>query len=255
VFIPWFAAAYGNLRRLGVQHVPWSDRWAVGAWFIPFVSIWRPKQIANEIWRGSEQGAEVASERWRLGEVSPVVHWWWGLFLAGGFVAAIGAGIVSGGYKRLLHDGRLNLAIGGDVSQVRTGALIAILGAALLLGAVAFGVIFVREATARFEGIRRRLIEAEPVGGYAPAPAPQPLAAAVQQASYPPPPSAATPPPPPPPQPVPVATAPVQAAVPPPPPPSQGLVSCPECAELVLPQGTCPYCGYAFGGPPPPSNR
>lgn len=34
------------------------------AWFIPFFNLVRSKQIANDIWRGSEPGVEVATQ-WR----------------------------------------------------------------------------------------------------------------------------------------------------------------------------------------------
>jgi hypothetical protein len=263
-FIPWFARAYGNLRRLGVQHVPWSDRWAVGAWFVPFVSMWRPKQIANEIWRGSEPGADVGSERWRLLPVSPVVHWWWGLFLAGGIVATVGAGLIGPAYDGLVHDLRFGLATEADLDKIRTGTVILVVGAAALIAALAFGIVFIHRATLRLESIRRRLILSEPVGGpvaASPLSTPAPL---MQPASAPPPPSPGWQAPPAsqgwqaPPSPItpewaappPAHSAPASEA-----PASQGLVSCPECAELVPPRGACRYCGYGFAGPGIPANR
>jgi Domain of unknown function (DUF4328) len=56
VFILWFFRAYRNLGRLGINGLRWSERWAVGAWFVPLLNFVRPKSIANDIWRGSDPG-------------------------------------------------------------------------------------------------------------------------------------------------------------------------------------------------------
>jgi hypothetical protein len=158
IFVPWFAMAYRNLRRLGVQHMRWGNGWAVGAWFVPFLSLVRPKQIANDIWRGSEGGADVRTERWHLGSVAAVVHWWWALFLIGGACAGIGSSIVSGGHRDLLRA----LETGGDrgsaLSTISSGTLVSALGFALLVAAALLGMVFVRRATERLDSIRLRLI-------------------------------------------------------------------------------------------------
>ncbi len=212
MFIPWFAMAYSNLRRLGVQRLRWSNGWAVGAWFVPILSLFRPKQIANDIWRGSEAGIDVSSERWRSGPVSPIVHWWWGLFLAGGAVAAIGSSAVQNGYTNLVHT--VMLSRDTALTTMRTGSLIAVLGAAGLIAAAVLGVMFVRGATARFEAIRQQLAVAGPV--QAPGQVPPP--------SY----------------------FPGPANPAPPSVPLQDLVRCPECAEFVPPGEACRYCGASL---------
>ena len=75
LFIAWFHRAYRNLESLGAERRHGSG-WAIGYWFIPILNLFRPVQMAGELWRGSEP---------RLGErrpSSPAVVWaWWVLSL------------------------------------------------------------------------------------------------------------------------------------------------------------------------------
>lgn len=54
VFIVWFHRCYRNLTSLGVDRLRYSSGWAIGGWFLPIANYWIPKQIANDIWRGTE---------------------------------------------------------------------------------------------------------------------------------------------------------------------------------------------------------
>lgn len=60
-FVWWTQRAYRNLvtRELNVA-------WAYLGFFVPIVNLWKPKQIANRIWRGT-----VSSSLDRC------VQWWW----------------------------------------------------------------------------------------------------------------------------------------------------------------------------------
>jgi len=90
-FIPWFHRAYSNLTRLGFRELRYSPGWAIGAWFIPIVNLFRPKQIANDIYRGSTPGLDTGSQFWDSQPVSVLLSWWWGVYLASGFLAGAGA--------------------------------------------------------------------------------------------------------------------------------------------------------------------
>ncbi len=79
VFIAWTYRLYRNLPALGVRP-RFAPGWAIGGWFVPIMGLWRPKQIIDDIWRGtaperSTPGGKVA--------VSPLVHLWWAVYLAG----------------------------------------------------------------------------------------------------------------------------------------------------------------------------
>ena len=57
-----------------MQGLRYGNGWAIGAWFVPILSLVRPKQMANEIWRGSERGVDLAGgEAGRGAEPRPLV--------------------------------------------------------------------------------------------------------------------------------------------------------------------------------------
>lgn len=68
VFLLWFHTAYRNLEARGVaKH---TSGWAIGAWFVPFLALWRPAKMAEEL-LGPD--ARVATK---------VALWsWWGLWV------------------------------------------------------------------------------------------------------------------------------------------------------------------------------
>jgi|SRR5579863_10061740 len=135
-FVAWFRAAYRILEDDGVQ-MRFSRGWAIGAWFVPLLSLWRPKQIANDIWRGSHLTYAPGNPGVR--PVGSVVHWWWGLFLLGDLV--FGAGI---GLSRVLMPGESVVQV---LTLERTGFWIAVVGAFMLLTAAGLGATFAWKAS------------------------------------------------------------------------------------------------------------
>jgi hypothetical protein len=81
VFLMWFSRAYNNVPRLGVRSLRYKQGWAIGAWFVPILNLFRPKQIANDIWRGSDPDLprEVDAVGWRDGRIPGLLFglWWW----------------------------------------------------------------------------------------------------------------------------------------------------------------------------------
>jgi hypothetical protein len=73
VFLFFFHRAYSNLAVLGPDEQRWSPGWSVGSWFIPILNLFRPKQMANDIWRGSD-GSNVPA----------IFNWWWAFWILGG---------------------------------------------------------------------------------------------------------------------------------------------------------------------------
>jgi hypothetical protein len=85
-FIRWFHAAYANLRALGRADLRFGTGWAIGAWFVPFLNLWRPKQIANDIWRGSDPRTRAQDATWKDGAVPTFVDLWWAAWIVATFV-------------------------------------------------------------------------------------------------------------------------------------------------------------------------
>lgn len=149
VFIAWFFRAYKNLDRLGVQNMRYRTGWAIGSWFIPIFSLYRPKQIANDVWRGSERGVDVSAQ-WRQVTVPSLVHWWWGLFLVQGLVTAIGQQMIESGYNKL--------ASGGydpdGISQIESGAIVDVAGCLCTIAAAVLAIMVVSRISKRLDEIR-----------------------------------------------------------------------------------------------------
>jgi hypothetical protein len=76
LFLRWFHRAYRNLLSLGTKR-RWRAGWAIGYWFIPILSLFRPKQIANEIWRGSNPALGSG----RSSSIPAVLSLWWGAWI------------------------------------------------------------------------------------------------------------------------------------------------------------------------------
>ncbi|MGI9622687.1 MAG: DUF4328 domain-containing protein [Acidimicrobiales bacterium] len=79
VFMVWMSGLYQNLPALG-RKARFKHGWAVGGWFVPFLNLWRPKQIIDDIWtcRPAEQRESP--------RVPPLLNWWWGLWVGSGIL-------------------------------------------------------------------------------------------------------------------------------------------------------------------------
>jgi hypothetical protein len=96
-YIVWFRRARANLPGLGAVGLRRGTGWAVGAWFIPIVSLVMPKGIHDEIWRASDPDLPWPAHRevWNPIRV-PVLHQvWWGAFVVASLLEGIGVRLMS----------------------------------------------------------------------------------------------------------------------------------------------------------------
>jgi hypothetical protein len=93
-FLVWFRRAYSNVPATIRRPARFGRGWSIGAWFVPILNFWRPKQIGNDIWRAGDPEA-IGNERWNTLPVSQLVHWWWALYLLAGIVGGIATGMLS----------------------------------------------------------------------------------------------------------------------------------------------------------------
>ncbi len=75
-FIWWFQRAYGNLTPLGARELRFDHGWSIGSWFVPFLNLVRPAQIANHTWQASDPALGATDLDWRSGPRSPIVNIW-----------------------------------------------------------------------------------------------------------------------------------------------------------------------------------
>ncbi|MFN2588239.1 MAG: DUF4328 domain-containing protein [Actinomycetota bacterium] len=92
-FIVWFRRVYRNLPALGIRWLRFKLGWAVGGWFVPFLSVARPKSVVNDVWRATDPSLpREVDEPPAGGHVSPLLNWWWAAFVVSGFLYAGGSG-------------------------------------------------------------------------------------------------------------------------------------------------------------------
>lgn len=87
-FLLWFRRAYANLHRLENSHsiLSYSEGWAVGGWFVPFLNLVRPYTIMKEIW--NETQSNIPEKLQRDGLVgSSLIGWWWAAWLVYNFLS------------------------------------------------------------------------------------------------------------------------------------------------------------------------
>jgi len=124
LFIRWFHRAYANLPAIGVDGLGHGVPWAIGAWFVPVISLVWPKQMANEIWQGSDPLLEPDEGRqWRTGNVPLFIGMWWLAFIASSLL--VGAGWELWGDAKTYSDIKVAAAIEvtGNAIAVLSGVL------------------------------------------------------------------------------------------------------------------------------------
>ena len=92
MFVVWFHRAYWNLPRVGIARLRYGTGWAVGAWFVPILNLFRPKGIADDIWRGSDESLPVTSPL-PVRRVPLTFTLWWATFVLSALLAGVGAGM------------------------------------------------------------------------------------------------------------------------------------------------------------------
>jgi hypothetical protein len=107
VFLKWVYRAYKNIQGFGAEGLRFSPGWAVGYYFVPFLSLVRPVQVMNEIWRVSQD-----PRNWLQRRGSWLIGTWWALFLAYSIVTQVS----------------LELALDSANNQWTLAAVFAILG-------------------------------------------------------------------------------------------------------------------------------
>lgn len=78
----WIYRANANAHVFAGNEMTISPGWSVGWFFIPFANLVMPFRGVNETWQASQKAAGgYAAMR------SPLVGWWWGLWIANNILA------------------------------------------------------------------------------------------------------------------------------------------------------------------------
>jgi len=82
LLITWLYRISKDLHEKRPGHVQYSPGWAIGGWFIPFLSLVRPYQVVRDLWRSSDANG------WR-GDPASLVGLWWATFLIANFTSLV----------------------------------------------------------------------------------------------------------------------------------------------------------------------
>ncbi len=88
VFINWFKRAYGNLHRLGITNLKYTETMAAWAWFIPILSFYRPVVIMNEIWTETQKEIKKRDSAYTIISGKSSIGLWWVFFISSIFIGA-----------------------------------------------------------------------------------------------------------------------------------------------------------------------
>ena len=145
-FLRWFRRAYANLGPLG-STPRFAKGWAIGGWFVPILWYWRPKQLANDIWNGSDPSVRSLHIT-RTGGAA-LLNGWWAAWIVAGFVyarstAAYFAAPTAGdaGLSALLEDT-------GPAGDLRRSAILDVVASGVDIVAAVLAILVVRAVTAR----------------------------------------------------------------------------------------------------------
>jgi hypothetical protein len=124
LFLNWFRRAYGNLHRLGIKYLKQKESMAVWSWFIPFINLFRPVQIMNEIWTETQEKIKKLDSEYHYKSGRLIIGFWWTLFIISNF---IGRYVLKTAFKdetiEQLIEGSQAILI-SDIMQIPEGLLV-----------------------------------------------------------------------------------------------------------------------------------
>jgi len=90
LFLMWIHRAHRNLQSLGNTNLKYSPGWAVGWFFVPILSWWKPYQVTTEIGKASDPTTDINdSTAWKKSSASSLVSSWWLLFIVSAVIGNI----------------------------------------------------------------------------------------------------------------------------------------------------------------------
>ncbi|AWW30593.1 DUF4328 domain-containing protein [Echinicola strongylocentroti] len=89
VFLNWFRRAYFNLHLLMSERLEFSEGWAVGAWFVPLINLYRPYRIMMELFDETESYLRRKKVKFDAPYQEGLVISWWITWILGGLIGRI----------------------------------------------------------------------------------------------------------------------------------------------------------------------
>lgn len=130
LFLVWFSKVDAVARTFGVVGHRHGHGWAVGAWFVPFLNLWRPKQLADDAWRAADPALPPGAHLTAAPQPG-LVRLWWGLWVI--------ANVLSG----------TSITFSTELEDLRQSAHLGAVADLLFVVSAITAVLVVRQLTAR----------------------------------------------------------------------------------------------------------
>jgi hypothetical protein len=88
LFIMWFRRAYFNLHQK-VKNISFDEGWAAGAWFVPFVNLYRPFQIMKELYEETKKTILDNDSSFQIDLTTKYLGLWWTLWIVNGILGQV----------------------------------------------------------------------------------------------------------------------------------------------------------------------
>ncbi len=87
-FILWFRRAYYNLHQKSTSP-SYSEGWAAGSWFVPFINLYRPYKIMKDLYQITAEKISEAGLALEKPLHTRLVGWWWASWIAANLLTRI----------------------------------------------------------------------------------------------------------------------------------------------------------------------
>ena len=87
-FIMWFRRAYFNLHQR-VENLSFTEGWAAGSWFVPFVNLYQPFQIMKELYEETKKYINNKDESLQIDLSTRFLGVWWTFWILNGILGQI----------------------------------------------------------------------------------------------------------------------------------------------------------------------
>ena len=87
-FIQWFRRAYFNLHQK-LDYLANSEGWAAGAWFVPFVNLYKPFQIMRELYLETKEYLSNRGVVFQEAFTTNTLGVWWALWIMSSLVSQV----------------------------------------------------------------------------------------------------------------------------------------------------------------------
>ena len=78
IFLRWIYVSQRNAKALGADGLRFTPGWAVGWYFVPFATYWKPYQAMRETFRASHPDY---GPNWQEAPRAPILPAWWTLWI------------------------------------------------------------------------------------------------------------------------------------------------------------------------------